>query len=383
MANACDLYVSPPFSRTWRTQAFPSSNPAVNRMSAAELVTSRIAWNFFEEVESADAATRVRLSDAGGWTPPSNPIVTPTLWYPLTAPGELALYRKGQRLHQRVCPNYDWTSQRNLPIPTAPLIDVGPALCPDCSGGEAGADTINNAPPASTGCATVSEEDTRSSGTRSVPAVQQQALPIRTRSGVTPQTSNTPKTATTPHDSNTPKTATTPQTSNTPKTATTPQASNTPHDSNTPKTATTPHPPGTPDASNTPKPPGTPVVAQVANPSEGTIDTFSLKEIPTPEIGKTVSISSVQKPESPQQIGSPRPIGSYSGSLSASQIGTPRPIGSQSGSRSASQIGTPRPIGSGKTSRLATAASTRPVTPPPEADQIELIVTEKVLAATN
>lgn len=238
MANACDLYVSPPFSRTWRTQAFPSSNPAVNRMSAAELVAARRAWNFFEQVETADAATRVRLSDAGGWTPPSAPIVTPTLWYPLSAPGDLALYHKGQRLHQRICPNYSWISQRNLPIPTAPLIDVGPALCPDCSGGEAGADTINNEPPASTGCATVSGGDTTTNNTRSVPTVRSAAA-TKARSGVTPQSSNTPKTSTTPRSSNTPKTSTTPQ-------STTPQASNTPRTATTPQNANTPQPPGTP-----------------------------------------------------------------------------------------------------------------------------------------
>jgi hypothetical protein len=246
MADACDLYISPPSSTTWRTQAFPSGNPAVIRMSAGELTAARRAWNFFELVETADAATRVRLSSiAGGWVPPSG-LQPASIWYPLSAPGDFMLYRKGQQLHRRICPNYNWTSQRNLPIPTSYLTDVGPALCPDCSGGEAGAMEILITEP--TLSCTLLDAATANGGTRSVVAAPTRSIPVQ-RSGIsaptsTPKSSNTPKTSTTPHASNTPKSSTTPLSS-------TPQTSNTPM-SSTPQTSNTPNPPGTPVIKETP-----------------------------------------------------------------------------------------------------------------------------------
>ena len=387
MATACDLYISPPYSRTWRTQAFPAANPAVIRMPARELTAARRAWNFFEEVEAADAATRVRFSDAGGWNPPPNPVAPTSIWYSLSGPGVFALYKKGQQLHRRICPNYDWTSQRNLGIPTTPLLDVGPNLCAGQIGGEAGADAIWAIEPT---VACSNSDQVQLGSTRSVPSVARSgtrnvpmSVPNNSPKTQSP-TMGTPKT-TTPSNS-TPKTST-PADSNTPKTST-------PADSNTPHTTT-------PIQSNTPQPPSTPV-QKPSDPSGGTTEVFSLAQAPAPAptIGSTRAIASTPSTTSPQstQIGTPRqigsalPTGSPLGSKSASHIGTPRPIGSALatgsplGSKGTSQIGTPRQIGAtlaikspsqSATPQAALSQSvTRPASPP-AADLIELVVSEK------
>jgi hypothetical protein len=356
MANACDLYISPPFSRTWRTQAFPSGNPAVIRMSARELVAARQAWNFFELVETVDAATRVRLSDAGGLTPPTTPIAPPSIWFPLSAPGELMLYKRGQQLHRRVCPNYDWTSQRNLGISTTPILDVGPALCPDCSGGEAGADAIFAVEPtiACPPYSTIATGSTREI-TRSAPELATRS--INSAPNSTPQNSTTPQTSTTPKTANTSASA-------------------------TPKT-TTPHPPGTPASTtpkpaSTPQPPSSPVVTSAKSP-----DTFVpstplpvSKEVPvgTPrEVGsqKTTPPNAATPHQigTPRTIGSARPTGSPLASGKGSNIGTPRQIGETLEVKSPSQIATPR--------TAMSIGPTRPASPPIPEVLIEMIVSEK------
>ncbi len=130
--SACGIYATGPLGPSeWMGQSFPSGNPAFLRMSARELTQSREAWNFFELVESTDAATRERVFAAGA--PPNYsdaPVVTPSLWYPLTGLGARTLYTKGRWLHIRVCPALNWTSQRNRPFmyPPLPLV-VGPEAC--------------------------------------------------------------------------------------------------------------------------------------------------------------------------------------------------------------------------------------------------------------
>lgn len=130
--SACGIYATGPLGPSeWMGQSFPSGNPAFLRMSARELTQSREAWNFFELVESTDAATRERVFAAG--VPPNYsdaPVVTPSLWYPLTGLGDRTLYTKGRWLHIRVCPALNWTSQRNRPFmyPPLPLV-VGPEPC--------------------------------------------------------------------------------------------------------------------------------------------------------------------------------------------------------------------------------------------------------------
>lgn len=90
------------------------------------------AWAFFELVESTDAATRVRLSNQGGWEPPYASAFpqTPNLWYPINTEGNRTLYHQGLLLHQQACPSTNWTPQRTLGIPTTPLTNVYPGPCP-------------------------------------------------------------------------------------------------------------------------------------------------------------------------------------------------------------------------------------------------------------
>lgn len=348
MANACDLYVSPPFSRTWRAQAFPSGNPAVIRMSAGELIAARRAWNFFEQVEAADAATRVRLSDNGGWTPSSLQIITPSTWFPLTGPGDITLYRKGQQLHRRVCPNYDWTPQRYLPIPSTPLLDIGPALCPDCSGGEYGANAIATVEP--TSACTPQAAALLSGGTRSIVNPPQQARATNKR-GVNP----------TPVSS-------TPQTSTTPKTA-------------TPKSSTTPMS-TTPKPSSTPQPPSSPVLLpKAAAPSPP--EMITLKEPAGPQPMAVVPPEPSPPEPKPTEVGSTVPVGASRPVGTSSHIGTPRAVSSPLASGLSTKIGTPRPIGSPKpiSSASVSQIATRPASPPPERT-IDLIITEKTTSVT-
>lgn len=134
--SACDIYniVSP----DWIGQRFPSGNPAFSRCTARELTSNREAWNFFELVESTDAASRLRICEAGSITYSTKPVITPTLWYPITTQGRKMLYRRGQLLHIQLCPNYNWTPNRNRPLvftpPCSTTLIVSPTQCPGTSG---------------------------------------------------------------------------------------------------------------------------------------------------------------------------------------------------------------------------------------------------------
>jgi len=96
------------------------------------------AWNFFERVESYDSQVRIMIGKLNGkYTFPSRstptkiapPPAVPKLWYMFEGAGDLTKYREGLALHQQVCPYIDWTPQRNLPLPTAPLTTVFPGFC--------------------------------------------------------------------------------------------------------------------------------------------------------------------------------------------------------------------------------------------------------------
>jgi hypothetical protein len=120
----CSLYDGS--GSIWPTAAFPGNlfpfYPNSWRIQA------QTAWNFFETVESADAATRVFWSARGGWVPPAPSAfpTAPSLWYPIVGQGALTLYRRGQSLHQQACPDVNWTSQRALGIPKTPVTNVYP-----------------------------------------------------------------------------------------------------------------------------------------------------------------------------------------------------------------------------------------------------------------
>ena len=115
----------------WPRQPFPGNlfplNINQNRLSMQN------AWNFFELVESTDAATRVRLSNQGGWVPPAPSAFaqSPSIWYNIRNQSAQVLYRRGLSLHQQACPSINWTPQRLLGIPSSPLTDVypGPTHC--------------------------------------------------------------------------------------------------------------------------------------------------------------------------------------------------------------------------------------------------------------
>jgi hypothetical protein len=120
----CTSYTIATPVTTWPRRPFPTGG---QKLSGKALREAQDAWNFFELVESADAATRVRIAQAGGYTPP-NIENRQALWYPLNTTSDLLKYRRGQMLHWETCPAVNWNSQRNLGFPAAPY-DVRPQLC--------------------------------------------------------------------------------------------------------------------------------------------------------------------------------------------------------------------------------------------------------------
>jgi len=123
----CSGYVG--YGTVWPQQAFPGNlfpGWDTKRRAAAQ-----VAWTFFETVESADAATRVRLSNQGGWTPPPPSVFSqnPSIWYPIGSGSAITLYRQGLLLHQQICPGTNWQAQRSMPIPSTPLANVYPSTC--------------------------------------------------------------------------------------------------------------------------------------------------------------------------------------------------------------------------------------------------------------
>lgn len=125
MTSPCDLYVTATPPTVWPKQQFPADHPAVSRIGQRERIAIKDAWNFFERVEAIDAATRVRLGNTRGQINPQA-----HLWYPFHGDGERMLYEKGRRYHILICPTLNWTPQRNLPVPSTPLLTVLPEDCP-------------------------------------------------------------------------------------------------------------------------------------------------------------------------------------------------------------------------------------------------------------
>ena len=127
-SSFCNRYAAS--GTVWPVSAFPAN--LFGAMKSDQRLQAQRAWNFFELVESTDAATRVRLSKAGGWKPPATSAFSqlPQTWYPLVGEGALTLYKQGQLLHIQICGAYDWTSQRYLGVPKVALTNVYPAQCP-------------------------------------------------------------------------------------------------------------------------------------------------------------------------------------------------------------------------------------------------------------
>lgn len=117
---------------TWPQSAFPGN--LFPGRSSQRRFDAQNAWNLFERVEAYDSTVRIAIGNENGlYNFPSRstdtkrvapPAIDP-LWYSLTA-GDRTLYREGQRLHVQACSNVNWTPQRSLPLPTAPLTTVFP-----------------------------------------------------------------------------------------------------------------------------------------------------------------------------------------------------------------------------------------------------------------
>ena len=109
----------------WPTQIFPSNS--FSGWDGKRRSRAQRAWNFFEQVESSDAATRVRLGGSG-WTPPKRGAFPEdaSIWFPIGSDSNRMLYLEGQRLHQQVCPGLNWVSQRSFGISTTPVTNVLP-----------------------------------------------------------------------------------------------------------------------------------------------------------------------------------------------------------------------------------------------------------------
>ena len=121
---------------TWPRAAFPGN--LFPGWSSQRRFQAQNAWNFFELVESHNAQVRKALGDLSGTyvfpsrTTPTRinpPPLIPQLWYTFEGASQVTIYREGGRLHQMACPTINWTPQRNLPLPTAPLATVYPGFC--------------------------------------------------------------------------------------------------------------------------------------------------------------------------------------------------------------------------------------------------------------
>ena len=108
-ATFCSLYEGS--GMTWPIQTFPKS--LFPFLPNSMLTEKAKAWNFYEQVESYDAAIRARGS---------------TAWYVFSSEGDRLLHREGQLLHSQLCPNTNWTPQRKLG-PIVNSISIFPPSC--------------------------------------------------------------------------------------------------------------------------------------------------------------------------------------------------------------------------------------------------------------
>jgi len=125
MSNSyfCSVYTGS--GTTWPRRPFPANYFA--GWDCARIQEATTAWNFFEQVEAADAATRVRLSGTS-WKPPHATVFAedPAIWFRIQSGGYWTQYRLGQSLHKQVCPNTNWRSQRSYGISSTPISNVYP-----------------------------------------------------------------------------------------------------------------------------------------------------------------------------------------------------------------------------------------------------------------
>jgi len=113
MSFPCDIYTTT--TTVWPRRQFPRT--LFPRWSGQRLTAARNAWTYFEEIESADAAIRVAASASGQ---------TSVTWTPFDREGSRIQYNYGKWLHQQLCLDVNWTSQRDLGISATPLTDIWP-----------------------------------------------------------------------------------------------------------------------------------------------------------------------------------------------------------------------------------------------------------------
>jgi hypothetical protein len=99
----------------WPAQAFPANE--FKGWSQKRIQEARIAWDFFEQIEAADALLYISygLSEVG-----ASAVTEPNKWTVLETEETFRIYKLGQLLHSFVCPEISWVSHRYLPPTSLP-----------------------------------------------------------------------------------------------------------------------------------------------------------------------------------------------------------------------------------------------------------------------
>lgn len=109
----------------WPFQSFPRN--LFPRWSGQRLLAAQAAWNYYELVESKDAALRVTASQTGNEN---------IVWTPFDLQSNRMKYNYGKWLHQQACCKsaacqINWASQRDLGYTAAPMTTIwSPIMCP-------------------------------------------------------------------------------------------------------------------------------------------------------------------------------------------------------------------------------------------------------------
>lgn len=113
MSFSCEPYSTP--TLVWPLQTFPRT--LFPRWSGQRLTAAQKAWTLFEKIESADAAIRVQASASGRMA---------ISWTPFDTESARQTYNYGKWLHQQLCPEVNWVSQRDIGLSLTPLTTIWP-----------------------------------------------------------------------------------------------------------------------------------------------------------------------------------------------------------------------------------------------------------------
>ncbi len=117
----CEYYDAS--STTWPVRTFPGY--LFPQKPYKWYLKAKHQWETFENIESQDAETRLRLSGTG-WQPPPQTSQSGQIWYVFQSNAELIAYRNGQNLHAQLCPSVNWRPQRTYGISATQLQYVWP-----------------------------------------------------------------------------------------------------------------------------------------------------------------------------------------------------------------------------------------------------------------